>query len=72
MKTGCVFLCSLRLILLERNAVAGAELVEQHIHDEQLTNFCGDGALLVWRFIGTAQQQMVGILRTNRVGETGD
>ena len=54
------------------NAVSGAVFVKQHVHNEKLTDFRGNGALLLGRFVGAADQQKIGILRTGGVGKPGD
>ena len=45
--------------------------MKQDIYDKQLPEFDGDGTLLVWGFVRTADQEQVGKFGAGGIWETG-
>lgn len=46
--------------------------MKQDIYDKQLPEFDGDGTLLVWGFVRTADQEQVGKFGAGGIGKPGD
>ena len=46
--------------------------MKQDIYDKQLPEFNGDGTLLVWGFVRTADQEQVGKFGAGGIGKPGD